>query len=138
MTKRLFAAIRINPEKKFMDQLYQLKMQLLHEKIKWVEDHNIHITLKFFGNTEVNKLQDIESVLHRIAISHSPFTVRLVNLGIFGSKYDPRVIWAGIDPYDRLVSLMKDAHAELKSIGYEPDRQNVVPTPDHREDKRNK
>jgi len=125
--KRLFAAIKIHPDKNFLDQFCQLKKQLGHEKIKWVEVHNIHVTLKFFGETEVKKMPDIESVLHRIAISHSPFAIRLVNLGVFGSRYDPRVVWVGIEPYDRLVKLMKDLHTELKTIGYEPDRQNLVP-----------
>jgi RNA 2',3'-cyclic 3'-phosphodiesterase len=127
MMKRLFAAIKIHPDKNFLDQLYKLKKQLVHEKIKWVEDHNIHVTLKFFGETEVKKMPDIESVLHRIAISHSPFAIRLVNLGFFGSRYDPKIVWVGIEPYDRLVNLMRDLRAELKTIGYEPDRQNLVP-----------
>jgi 2'-5' RNA ligase len=125
--KRLFAAIKIHPDKNFLDQLHQLKKQLGHEKIKWVEDHNIHVTLKFFGETEVKKIAEIENVLKQVAIKHSAFSIQLKNLGIFGSRYDPRIVWVGIEPYDHLVMLMKDLHAELKTIGYEPDRQNLVP-----------
>jgi RNA 2',3'-cyclic 3'-phosphodiesterase len=125
--KRLFAAIKILPDKYFLDHLNQLKTQLSHEKIKWVEDYNIHITLKFFGDTEIKKIPEIEHVLQQIASCHSLFAFRLVNLGIFGSKYDPKVIWAGIEPYDHIVNLMKDIHTGLKTIGYEPDRQNLVP-----------
>ena len=125
--KRLFIAIKIQPDKAFLDQLLQLKQQLKHERVKWVEDQNIHITLKFLGDTEVKKIPDIERVLEQVAASHSPFAIQLVRLGIFGSRYDPRVIWAGIEPYDHLAMLMKDVHAELKTIGYESDRQNLVP-----------
>jgi RNA 2',3'-cyclic 3'-phosphodiesterase len=125
--KRLFAAIKIQPDRAFLDQLFQLKLQLKHERIKWVEDHNIHVTLKFLGDTEVKKIPEIEHVLQQVASGHSPFAVRLNTLGIFGSRYDPRIIWVGIEPYDHLVMLMKDLHAELKTIGYEPDRQNLVP-----------
>jgi 2'-5' RNA ligase len=125
--KRLFIAIKIRPDKDFLDQFFQLKAHLRHERIKWVEEHNIHITLKFLGDTEVKKIAEIENVLKHVAIKHSAFSIQLKNLGIFGSRYDPRVIWVGIEPYDHLVSLMKDVHAELKTIGYEPDRQNLVP-----------
>jgi len=125
--KRLFAAIKIQPDKAFLEKLLHLKQQLKHERIKWVEDQNIHITLKFLGDTEVKKIPEIEHVVQQVASSHSSFAVCLNTLGIFGSRYDPRVIWVGIEPYGHLVILMKDVHAELKTIGYDPDRQNLVP-----------
>ena len=127
MMKRLFAAIKIQPDKNFLDQLLQLKMQLKYEKIKWVEDRNIHVTLKFFGETDERNIPEIEGVLKKVASDNLPFGFRLQSLGVFGSRYDPRVIWVGIDPYEKLVKLMKDLHTELKTIGYEPDRQNLVP-----------
>ena len=127
MGKRLFAAIKIDPDKNFLDQFRQLKINLGHEKIKWVEEHNIHVTLKFFGETDERRIPEIESVLKKIAGENTAFGFRLRSMGVFGSKYNPRVVWVGIEPYDRLVKLMRDLHTELKTIGYEPDRQNLVP-----------
>ena len=37
------------------------------------------------------------------------------------------MIWAGIEPYDMLAGLMRSVGDDLKKIGYEPDRQNLVP-----------
>ena len=125
--KRLFDAIKIHPEKAFLDHLHLLETQLRHEKIKWVEDHNIHITLKFFGETEENKIPGINTVLQSVADKTKSFELSLQKLGIFGSSYNPKVIWVGIHPYDDLVDIMKELQKELKSIGYEPDRQNLVP-----------
>jgi RNA 2',3'-cyclic 3'-phosphodiesterase len=127
MAKRLFAAIRISPDVNLLDQLHQLEQHLSHERIKWVEDHNIHITLKFFGETDEDKIPEIEDVLKRVAEENHAFGFRLHSLGVFGSKYDPRVLWIGIEPYEHLVELMKDLNARLDNIGYEPDRQNLVP-----------
>jgi 2'-5' RNA ligase len=125
--KRLFAAIKINPEKAFFDQLHLLEAKLRNEKIKWVEDHNIHITLKFFGETEENKIPEINRVLQSVADKTKSFELSLQKLGIFGSSYNPKVIWAGIHPYNDLVDIMKGLQNELKSLGYEPDRQNLIP-----------
>lgn len=125
--KRLFIAIKIQPDKGFLDQFFQLRIHLEHERIKWVEDHNIHVTLKFLGDTESKKIPLVESSIQEVVAGHSPFTVKLYKLGLFGSRYDPRVIWIGIEPYDYLVKLMKDIHAALEPIGYERDRQNIVP-----------
>jgi RNA 2',3'-cyclic 3'-phosphodiesterase len=125
--KRLFAAVKISPEKAFFDQLHQLEARLRHEKIKWVEDHNIHVTLKFFGETEEKRIPQINHVLKSVADNTSSFELSLRNLGIFGSSYNPKVVWAGIQPYEDLAEIMKNIQKELRTIGYEPDRQNLVP-----------
>ena len=125
--KRLFVAARIDPGKKFFDRLHALENQLKHERIKWVEDHNVHITLKFFGETEERKIPEINNILLSVAGKIAPFDLSLQKLGIFGSSYNPKVVWVGIEPYEGLVSIMKLMQDELKRIGYEPDRQNLVP-----------
>jgi 2'-5' RNA ligase len=125
--KRLFAALKINPNKEFLDAFRILKIQLRHERIRWVEEHNIHVTLKFFGETDEKKIPDIIRILEEIAGKTPDFTFSLKNLGIFGSSYDPRVIWVGIEPFEELAALMKVARDKMAAIGFEPDRQNLVP-----------
>ncbi len=125
--KRLFAAIKINPDMEFLNQIHSLEKSLQYERIKWVEGHNIHITLKFFGETEEKKIPGITVALRNVASVSKAFPFFLKNLGIFGSSYDPRVVWVGIEPYQELVSLMKRIHKELNPLGFESDRQNLVP-----------
>ncbi|MCX6244574.1 MAG: RNA 2',3'-cyclic phosphodiesterase [Bacteroidetes bacterium] len=125
--KRLFAAIETAPDKEFLEQNRKLKKQLGQEKIKFVEEHNLHITLKFFGETEEKRIPDIIRILNAVALRTESFNFRLEGLGVFGSRYDPRVVWAGIQPYDKLASLMKEVGEDMKSIGYQPDRQNLIP-----------
>jgi 2'-5' RNA ligase len=125
--KRLFAALKINPDKDFLNQLQQLKDKFRHERIKWVEEHNIHVTLKFLGETDEKKIPDIVRILEAVAGETPDFAFSLKNLGIFGSSYDPRVIWAGIEPFEELASLMRVTREKMAAIGFEPDRQNLVP-----------
>ena len=125
--KRLFVAIMINPDKGFSDQIHSLETVLRYERIKWVEDHNIHITLKFFGETEEKKIPGITAALRSVASASEAFSFALKSLGIFGSSYDPRVVWVGIKPYENLVSIMRMISSKLEPIGFKPDRQNLVP-----------
>jgi 2'-5' RNA ligase len=125
--KRLFTAIKIHPDPDFLAKLRELKHVLRNEQIKWVEEHNIHITLKFFGETEEKQVAGICSVLEKRAIQTPVIELRLAGLGIFGSSYAPKVIWAGIEPYNELSGLMRLIHSDLRVLGYEPDRQNLVP-----------
>jgi RNA 2',3'-cyclic 3'-phosphodiesterase len=125
--KRLFAALKIHPDAGFVEKYRKLKHELRHEPIKWVEELNIHITLKFFGETEEQIIPGICSVLRTRSLSTLPILLQLNGLGIFGSSYAPKVIWVGIEPYAEISLLMKNIHSDLQSIGFEPDRQNLIP-----------
>ena len=98
-----------------------------HEQIKWVEEHNIHVTLKFFGETEPGVIPGICDVLKNRGVITPSIDLQLKGTGIFGSSYAPKVIWLGIEPYAEISMLMQQIHGDLKSIGFEPDRQNLVP-----------
>jgi len=125
--KRLFAAVKIEPGEKFIKSFRELRTGLGSEKIKWVEEHNIHITLKFFGETDESLIRGISGSLGKIASNTAELNFRLSGIGIFGSRYDPRVVWAGIEPPEPLASLMKIVQKEMEQHGFEPDRQNTVP-----------
>jgi len=125
--KRLFAALKIHPDKTFLSALNELKHSLRHEKIKWVEEENIHITLKFFGETEEKLIPQINVVLENRAAQTPAFEFSLNGIGIFGSSYAPRILWCVIQPYANLASLMQQIHQDLHQAGFDSERQNLVP-----------
>ena len=125
--KRLFAAIKVKPNNEFLEIFHGLKQDLKHEKIKWVEPHNLHLTLKFFGETEEDKIPEIVAALKSSVNNQNQFSFEISTLGIFGSRYNPKVIWAGLTNTDSLIKLEASVSSGLESIGYIPDRQNFVP-----------
>lgn len=125
--KRLFAAVKTEPDAGFMKSFRDLRTRLSSEKIKWVEEHNIHITVKFFGETDESLIRGISGSLGMIAMNTNELDLRLSGLGIFGSRYDPKVVWAGIEPWETLAAFMKTVQKEMEKYGFESDRQNLVP-----------
>jgi len=125
--KRLFVAVKIHPSPEFLKTYHSLKSGLKFCHITWVKPENIHVTLKFFGETEERKIPAISGVLKEVAARHQAFTSELVNVGIFGSSYSPKVIWFGIEQAEPLKNLGMDVLKSVESIGWEPDRQNFVP-----------
>lgn len=125
--KRLFAAIKVEPNDAFIDMYDNLKQILGFHIIKWVDPNNIHITLKFFGETPVEEIPVITAALHEALEGVKPFEIKLANTGIFGSYYKPRVIWVGINTNDMLNKLSNNVIASLEKSGYLNDRQNFVP-----------
>lgn len=124
--KRLFAAVKIHPTDNFISTYDDLRKGLRFADIKWVPPENIHVTLKFFGETDEEGIPDINQVLGIVAKDHQPFTLDLKDVGIFGSSYAPRVIWFGMDRAEPLVKLANHVLKEVETIGWERDRQNFV------------
>ena len=124
---RLFAAIKVLPDEAFLQQVRKFRDTLHRDKIKWVETNNIHITLKFFGETSQYQIPSIYKALSRVAVQTPSFSFHLEGLGIFGSRYQPRVIWAGINPYEDMLKLMRNTHDALFKEGFPRETQNSVP-----------
>lgn len=125
--KRLFIAIKFHPSDTLLEVFRSLKENLREDKIKWVEEHNLHLTLKFFGDTEETMIPAIRKAMNAAAGRSPGFDLELKGTGIFGSRYDPRVIWLGIEPCPGLQSLYENLWEELGKPGYVPDSQNFVP-----------
>lgn len=125
--KRLFAAVKVHPSPEFLKTYHSLKSGLKFSEIKWVRPEIIHITLKFFGETEEHRIPGISNVLKELATRHQPFTAEIANVGIFGSSYNPKVIWFGIEGSEPLKALAEDVLSSVETIGWERDRQNFVP-----------
>jgi 2'-5' RNA ligase len=125
--KRIFAAIKAQPDEKFMQVLRELKKKSVNDKITWVDPANIHITLKFFGETDDDQISLIINRLNDLALQYDPFDIQLHGTGVFGSSYQPRVVWIGITHNPALIRLGQEILDEMERIGFKKDRQNFVP-----------
>lgn len=125
--KRLFAALKINPEENFTQVYFKIRTQLKNEKINWVDLNNIHITLKFFGETDENQIPQISNSLRNRAKITNPFNINITGVGVFGSSYKPRVLWFGLGENDPLLNLGLNVLGEMDKIGFTRDRQNFRP-----------
>jgi 2'-5' RNA ligase len=76
---------------------------------KFVEEQNLHLTLKFLGELKESQVKQVSAALHRI--KHPTMKCSLANLGVFDEKY-VRVVWIGIKS-EGIFSLHKDIDFEL-------------------------
>ena len=128
--KRLFLAIPINTENNgFAPLVNDLRNRLSHEKmINWVRPTNIHLTLKFIGETPPQDEPKIIEAMSKVVENHHSFSMDFNRTGIFGARYAPRVLWLGMQQTpDELLRLEEDVLKAFDSIGYQRDRQNFVP-----------
>lgn len=110
---RLFAGIELPEPVK--DQLSQLERPL--GGAKWVEDDDLHITLRFAGDIEGRAARDFMDMLGDIEVD--AFELRLSGLGTFGGN-EPRTLWAGIEPCPQLETLARACDRAARHAGLPP------------------
>ena len=128
--KRTFLAIPVAVGADFPELVRHLQRNLEHERrnINWCKTNQIHLTLKFVGDTPDEDVPKIIEACQRVAQNHRPFTMDFNRTGIFGSNHSPRVLWLGMnDEPKELYDLENDVLDAFDSIGYLRDRQNFVP-----------
>lgn len=86
--------------------------------VKWVAPESIHLTLKFLGNIDAQKIREIEKILNEAASGMEPFVLTLKGIGAFPKLDYPRVIWVGVEggsaQSERLAELLEE---KLERIG---------------------
>ena len=65
-------------------------------KIRWVRKDQLHLTLKFLGDTTEDYIDKIRTTMQKIADQSYPFNLTINGTGCFPKIERPRVMWAGI------------------------------------------
>ncbi len=66
-------------------------------KAKWVRLANLHITLKFVGEVDEDRVPDLIAAVQRAAAERAAFSFDFTGLGAFPRPRKPRVLWVGTD-----------------------------------------
>jgi RNA 2',3'-cyclic 3'-phosphodiesterase len=125
--KRIFIAIKVNPESELLRMFSSLKAALGAENIKWVDTASIHLTLAFIGDTEEKRIRVLSSMLKERCAGFGEFDFNLTGTGVFKNLRDPRVLWAGIQSAERLIQLNNIIAEGLKLDGFEIEERQFKP-----------
>lgn len=127
MYLRCFIAVELNNQirKDLGDFINILKKQT--GDVKWVSQQNLHITLKFLGNTQDVLLPEIKESLLHIVSSYNPFYIKIYGTGIFPSRKNPKILWTGITNAEPLVELKGEIENAMELLGFEREDKQFRP-----------
>jgi RNA 2',3'-cyclic 3'-phosphodiesterase len=125
--KRIFIAIKVNPEGELLRMFSSLKAAFGAENIKWVDPANLHLTLEFLGDTEEKRIRVLSSMLKDSCAGLGEFDFNLTVTGVFKNFRDPRVLWAGIQSAERLIQLNNIIAEGLKLDGFKIEERQFKP-----------
>ncbi|MFH1854724.1 MAG: RNA 2',3'-cyclic phosphodiesterase [Candidatus Omnitrophota bacterium] len=118
-TIRAFIGVNIGipAKQQILELINHLKKS--NSDVKWVGEPQMHLTLKFLGDIEQDKIPEISNTLKSIALKSSVFEISFSGIGAFPTINRPRIIWLGIgNGSDNLRTLAALVEKEMENMGF--------------------
>ncbi len=85
-------------------------------RANWVEPRNLHVTVKFLGDTDIDLVHQVVDSAARRLKGVKSFSLEVGGLGFFPGTSSPRVLWAGlkgeVDVLGGVARMLEEAMAE--------------------------
>lgn len=94
---------------------------------KWVDPEKMHLTVRFFGNVDPEKLKAVTDAHSCVSAAISPFDLAAEGAGVFPGANRPRVLWIGISSPDPLIQLKSEIDSVLEDKGFEREERTYHP-----------
>jgi RNA 2',3'-cyclic 3'-phosphodiesterase len=121
MPHRLFIAIR--PPASVRDRLVDSMEGI--EGARWVDEENLHLTLRFVGEVERPAANDLAAALGRIGWPR--FSLQIEGVGHFARRGRATALWARVPGGDSLEGLRQKVEAACEATGLGRETQRFTP-----------
>jgi len=125
--RRTFIAIDIPVAVKLKGLLELLRVDMIEEKIRWVNPEILHITLSFLGDTSEEQVNYISEQLEKIGSGYSSMDLHFKELGVFPNLRKPRVFWVGMERNELLENLQGEIEVKLRDYGINRENRPFKP-----------
>jgi len=125
---RLFFAINLPLDIKRKLGNLQAYLQTTQVNVKWVEQQNLHLTVKFLGEVDGNRVSEISQTVKKTVAGTGSFELIFNELGFFPGARRPKVVWLAVaGEVDKFLLLHRRLEESLAALGWASDSQNFVP-----------
>ncbi len=131
---RTFLAIELPPhiQTYVAENISNLRTQLqatgLEKQLQWVPLANLHLTVRFFGDTSTVQAEALAHALTEIASQQAPFALALTQLGGFPNLQRPRVLWLGVaGELPQLHALNTAVESAAQEVGFTAEARGYTP-----------
>ena len=125
---RTFIAIDVPPAVLDTITRIQNRFKPLGLHASWVKPGNIHLTLKFLGDTDPDRIPGIQNKLTETLAPFAPFRLSLNSVGVFPDTKNPRVLWLGLkDDEEKLKILQAAVEKASASVGFPREQRPFSP-----------
>jgi 2'-5' RNA ligase len=125
---RVFVAIPLPSELRSKLLAVQQEFRQIPLEATWVREDGFHVTLKFLGEVQAERVDDIVAAMLETVRKYRPFVVKLREVGVFPHESQPRVLWVGLrDQAGVLGHLQRNLEESLARKGFPHDVRSYNP-----------
>ena len=127
-TERLFLAIALSDSAR-NGTAERTRLVAKHaERVRWVPIENVHITLKFFGESSATQKSTIEATMERVVANVPPLDLAITGVKVVRRGRRPQMVWATVADTDgRLQRLHGRTERLLEHHGLVRERRAFSP-----------
>jgi len=130
MSERLRSFIAVPLAERTREQLTRLSRELraaldpLGRTLSYVRPAAMHLTLKFLGDVDAERVPALAGVLQETARPFRAIPFEVAAVGFFGSPRRPRVLWVGVrEPSGALAGLAGAIDRACAGLGFDPEER---------------
>lgn len=95
--------------------------------LRLVKPEKVHLTLKFLGEIDENRIDEIVVAMEDSVKDVSPFRIKLRGVGVFPSMNYMRVVWVGVENAEKLGVIAERLENELSNVGFKREKRKFSP-----------
>lgn len=116
---RLFVAIDIPDALKLRIESELVERLRVIEGARWSRPEGRHLTLKFLGNVDDDRVDEVGAAIATASVRHAPFRVSFAEIGAFPNARRPRVLWVGLgEGAGETAAVAGDVERALEPLGF--------------------
>jgi len=124
---RCFVGIKVPPLSSFTSLREELLISSKEEAsssrpVRLISPEDFHLTVKFLGRVEVDRLEELKTVLKHSCEKSEAIQIRLSGIGSFKNS-----LWIGVEENPELVSLAASMDKACSLLGFSRESKKFVP-----------
>ena len=121
---RTFISVDVPVTEELRSVLESLKKT---DGVRVTPENQLHLTLKFLGDTDEKKVEKLCSELRISLKGTGPFDVVIQGAGAFPNQRNPRVLWLSVKDPERLVDAAEVVDSTVKGLKIKADDKRFSP-----------
>ena len=122
---RGFIAIEIQATPQIL--AFEKEIERTGADVKLVEPENIHITVKFLGDTDEHHIDEIERIMKESVQDMKPFSLILKATGVFPNQQYVKVVWVGLIDNGTIGTIAQNIDEKLAPLGFKREHRGFSP-----------
>ncbi len=122
---RLFVALDIDTDIRGRIARFLEGVRQFAPDVRWARPEALHITLKFIGEMDAERLEDVRRALR--AVQGEATEIRFRKTGFFPTPKSARVFWVGVEAGPQLAALASTVQEALEPLGVEREKRAFSP-----------